>query len=241
MKRLIILLALIPSVTLAAITVDSAPGPSYATGPAKSLTFSHTTAGADRMMSLHFVAFISPDSGSPTATYNGTSLTLDRSVRVTAFAQYSWIWHLVAPSLGTNNVVVGHTNSSGTLIARSVTWNGVDQANPIDAAEGATGTSTTPAKTYTSAVGDVVFDTLMHSNYSEIAVTGAQTQIAEDNSGTGGNLNKEVSGCAYAPGAASVAASWSLDSSLQWFEQGYSINPAAANSKRLSTLLGVGQ
>jgi hypothetical protein len=227
MKRLLLAVLFMASKALGAIAVDSAPGPSYASGPAKSLTFAHTTAGSDRLMSLHFVAFVTPDSGSPTATYNGDSLTLDRSVRVTAFAQYSWIWHLVAPDTGTNNVVVGHTNSNGTLFARSVTWTGVDQATPIDAAEGATGTSTTPSKTYTSATGDMVFDTLMAGNWVEIAVTGGQTQIAEDNAGTGGSANKEVSGCSYEAGDTSTVCSWSMDSSQQWFEQGYSINPAA--------------
>lgn len=111
-----------------AIAWDAASGAqnNYTTA----LTFSHTIgSGSDRLL---FVSFITNNTSDKITgvTYNGTAMTRTMA-RQAGGNFWMYVYHLVAPDTGTNNVVV--SASSGSLIwACSSSYTGVNQTSPID-------------------------------------------------------------------------------------------------------------
>ena len=87
-------------------------------------------------------------------TYGGVALT---QVGRTAGNHAVEIWRLVAPTVGTANVVI---NFGGTTAASAgaTTFNGVNQVTPTGTYAGASGSSGLASVAVTSAVGDLVID-----------------------------------------------------------------------------------
>ena len=101
---LLLILFLVPvSTAHAAIAFDAA---SSATGVGvSSLTWAHTTSGADRLL----IVGVSFDTGTVTGvTYAGVPMT---SVGNTTTALKMHMWRLIAPATGANNIVVSFSNT----------------------------------------------------------------------------------------------------------------------------------
>jgi archaellum component FlaF (FlaF/FlaG flagellin family) len=81
-------------------------------------------------------------------TYDGAALTQIRQDDNGASAHTS-LWYLVDPSTGTNNVHVSLFLLTD-VTAGAVSFTGVDQIDPVDADDGATGTSATPTVNLTT-------------------------------------------------------------------------------------------
>ncbi len=190
-----------------------------------SLTLSHTTAGDNRLM-LVAVSMGNPGGDSVTEiTYNGDSLIF---VGIETYfvdsvneAQVE-LWQLVAPDLGTHNVVI--TLSGGTsygTVAGVMTFSGVDQTTPLGAFASAGGNSANPTVNISSGADELVFAAMTveyPNNYSLVPEPG-QTQRWDLNFGSAN------SGASTEAGAASVAMSWSFGDSNQWVIGGVSIKP----------------
>ena len=114
--------------TIAVDTTSSAATPS---GGASSLTFSHTVnSGSDSILIVE-VADRHGGAGDPVAsvTYGGQSLTLIGSADLPN-TESAEIWYLLAPTVGTANVVVTLTGSCH-FVAGATDYFGVNQTTPL--------------------------------------------------------------------------------------------------------------
>jgi hypothetical protein len=93
-------------------------------------TVSHTCTGSDRLL----LTFIECQNGDliTGVTYNGVSMTQLGKNNISAFGFYNYIYYLVAPATGANNIVVSASGSC-TIIQLSESLTGVNQTTPIDA------------------------------------------------------------------------------------------------------------
>lgn len=176
------------------------------TSGATSLTWSHTVnSGSDRLLIVSLS--LSDAAGSvASVTYGGTALTL--------VGRYSnnhrvEMWRLVAPAVGTANIVANFGTSTAAVGA-AITFNGVLQTTPLGTFVGAGGNSATPAVTVSSAFGELVLDT----GYFETAPVAtpdidqtARWNLSVSSSGGGGST---------AAGAVSVTMGWTLASAQKW-------------------------
>jgi hypothetical protein len=101
---------------------------------ASTLTFSHTTAGADRLLVVGVVLNTSSDILTG-ITYGGVAMTFGAKAVMTASSpnEYLYVYYRIAPTLGANNVVV---SCSGNIEIGSVatSYTGVVQTSSLDAA-----------------------------------------------------------------------------------------------------------
>lgn len=101
-------------------------------GSAGSITWSHTTAGTNRV--LFVGVWIYPTSITITGvTYGGVACSFIDSVVVGSASQYIALYSLANPALGANNVVVSVSSSSGSVYAGSLSYNGARQTGIPDA------------------------------------------------------------------------------------------------------------
>lgn len=219
----VLLWLLFVSSAVAAITVDAVS--TVNDNNPITLTRSHTTSGADRLMLVGVSIWNDDYEVVDTVTYGGTALTRvgthqrDNDSRVE-------IWSLVAPATGTANVVVTFDQRVDDGAGFGViTLNGVDQTTPYGAMAANDGDSGTASLTVSSAGDELVF-----------AVGAAEQQDGNPTAGGGiaerwnykwsGN-NRLVGVGGTRSGAASVNMSWSLDDSDDWAMAGLSIKPVS--------------
>ena len=103
-------------------------------------TFSHTTAGSNRLIAVSLHWSVNPNT--ITSTYNGVSTTAQGNVSCASATRHTAVGTLVAPATGANNVVVTY-GSATDEIAHATTFTGVDQTTPVEA----NGTIGTPTNT----------------------------------------------------------------------------------------------
>ena len=116
---------------------------SSTSGSAASFTFAHTVSGANRLLIVGVTIRTDVGQTVTSITYSGAALTF---VRADTFAGSvrSELWYRIAPATGSNNVVVT-LSASAKAATGAISLTGVDQTAPLDAQNGATGTSVTPA------------------------------------------------------------------------------------------------
>ena len=202
----------------ATITFDAAPTP---TGGevVKSITHSHMVANQASRILLVKVSMTDAAAEVITITYAGVPLTKRRSLSLSTLR--AELWYLVAPTIGTANVVVTFkTIVAGALVA-SESWYNVAQAVPFLSGNTATGTSTAPSVTVTSVTGHVVTDCIAAEGNVTATVGAGQTQRynAIQSAALRGAGSSEA-------GAASVVMSWTLSSSVAWVSIALSLIPA---------------
>ena len=205
------------------IAVDSVSQGS--TANQASITISHTTSGTNRLMLVGIS--MQPEGESVTSvTYNGTSLTLVGTEENSGGKARVEIWQLVAPAIGTHDVVVNLSGTSHKGVAVGVmTFTGINQTNPTLAFSANSGNSTTASTTVASATDDVVF-AIVQSHKGLSATPGAgQTEywdIVVDNADGSGTL---------AAGALSVSASWTVNNDL-WSVAAVSVQADTNHAQR---------
>ncbi|NOZ53983.1 MAG: hypothetical protein GXP08_12790 [Gammaproteobacteria bacterium] len=113
-----------------------------------SLVWNHTVTGVNRALLVGVTLRNNSAQTVSGVTYAGVSLSLvavqsnGSSIRVE-------LWQLVAPATGNNEIAVG-LSANARVVAGAVSFTGVDQAMPIDAANSASGNSTTPTVNVTT-------------------------------------------------------------------------------------------
>lgn len=148
------------------------------------VTYSHTCSGADRVL---IVSCCSDDVSDDITgvTYNGVSLTLIDKQQAAGGFQYAYLFRLVAPAVGANNVVVTRTSTTGSVYATSMSYTGVDQTSPVDAVAKSTAASSTISMPLTTTVANAW---LVAGARNERGWTaGANTTIRTTSFGGGGN------------------------------------------------------
>jgi uncharacterized repeat protein (TIGR01451 family) len=162
-------------------------------------------------------------------TYNGVALTSAGAHNDSTNVRRVEMWYLVAPALGTNNVVVMESIVTGGTIGTVVgatTFTGVDQTSPIRsfATNDSAGSSDSANVTVTSGPNDMVLDTLaIDGTHTVSAPSGTQVQQWALTSGGAGT---DVYGYGSTHGgAASVPMGELLSAAIIWSDAALSLQP----------------
>jgi hypothetical protein len=109
------------------------------------------------------------------------------------------------------------------FVGKAIAWNGVNQSSPVGSPASASGNSTTPSISVTSAANELVIDCISWTAASAITgtVDASQTSLFNDPGGA-----TQVSGAGSSEaGAASVTMNWTLSSAAQWASCGIALKP----------------
>lgn len=199
-------------------------------------TWSHTCSGSNRVLKVDVMYYESGDTISA-LTYNGVSMTVIPSSTVSNGQYTVTSYSLVAPATGSNTVSLTFTGSVFECSAGAISWTGADQSTPLGTAVTATGSSTTPSVTASSASGEVVADALIIVHSGTLSVDGSQTQRWN----AIGNAGFTKYAGSTEDGAASVPMSWSNSTSQDWAISAVPVKPVitASGIRQLSST-GVG-
>jgi hypothetical protein len=191
------------------------------------MTISHTTSGSNRLMLVGVSINNDLNETVSSVTYNGDPLSLEGFVAQADDARVE-IWSLVAPDTGTNDVVITFSDQLWRSAAVGVmTFTGVDQGTPLGTfASNKAASDPGPATVnVSSAVNELVFDTVGCEQCTSLTVGGGQTQRwnrSADNGVTRGAGSTE-------PGAATVTMSWMLGSANDWAIGAIPVQPSGGS------------
>lgn len=192
----------------------------------RTLTWSHACDAADLLMVG--VQIISPAATTAVTsiTYNGVALSQVPGGFKTSGYCHTELWYLIAPSLGTHDVIVT-VNYEGTVFIGGATgWTGADQSAPFGTAVTASGTTTPVTVAAVSAAGEYVLDSAAAYKDSAITATVGAGQTSEWNVTPAAG---HVGVGSYEDGAASVTMSWTLSvAATGWATVAVPIKPATA-------------
>ena len=204
---------------------------SSTSGSSASFTFAHTTSGANRLLVVGVA--IRTDAGQTVTsiTYSGVALTFVRADTFAASVR-SELWYRIAPATGSNSVVVTLSASAKAAVG-AISLTGVTQTAPVEAQNGATGTSATPTETVTTVTdGAWVIDALAFRSTGAGTPTGnpgaGQTQRwSQYNEGGGTATNIRGKGSTEGPRspAGAVVMDWALAASVDWAVSGIAVQP----------------
>ncbi len=175
------------------------------------LTWSQTVSNSFSRVLIVGISLRQRNSTISSVTYGGLALTNIISSHNKNGVE---LWGLVAPPVGTANVVVNWSGTSD-MVGWSGVFNNVDQSSPIRNTGFDFAASTTPAVTVNAIVGDLVIDTISATGDALSAqASNGQTEICNDALGSAGTQGRGAS--SYRAGAASTPMSWTLGQSKNW-------------------------
>lgn len=160
-----------------AIALDNTSSGRNSTG---NITVSHVVgSGSNRVLYVKTSAQDSNHANLPVTgiTYGGVALTKVRHDEATGNNRTE-IWRLIAPAVGTANIVVTFTGSIGEAACIGISLTGVDQTTPTDANNGATGNSSGPSVSITSVTDNAWFLTICSAETTFSSNGTGQTTIA---------------------------------------------------------------
>lgn len=159
----------------AAIALDSANAGASGTGT--SLTYAHTTSGSDRILFVGFAVTTQNTDDITGVTYNGSALTLVDKIKVPdTDNRWVYLYYIVAPSTGANNIVINSTSSTAKT-ANAVSYTGASQTGVPDSSATNTATSGTTFALTTTSVADNSWLVAMLRVGSTGLVAGANTTL----------------------------------------------------------------
>ena len=189
-------------------------------------TWNHTvtTGGSDRILVVG-IAF--NNAGSQTisrVTYAGAALTKVRS-DINGTQGETSIWYRLNPATGTNTVVVDFSAAPTAVHFVSLSFLGVDQANPIDAHAGATAESDTATVNITTSVADAwIIDTVITQKSLTMI---AQAGRTERMNGSGGSESLDgASSTLEAAAATTYTMDRTLEEPKKWAIRAVSLTPS---------------
>ena len=184
---------------------------SFASNGAGPFTWAHTCSGSDRLLRVTTSHFDSSDTIS-SITYNGVALTAVPGGSTNNGQYYVTAYYLIAPDTGTHDIVVTVSGSVFDFGAGAISYTDAHQTTPLGTAVTATGTSTTPSVTVSSAADELVDDGLVIIHGGTLSVGAGQTQRWNAIASSG---FIKYAGSTEG-GAASTTMSWSNSSSQTW-------------------------
>lgn len=183
-------------------------------------TLSHTCAGTNRLLRVNVMHYDSSDDVSG-VTYNGVAMTAVPSGDATNGQYWLSTFYLIAPDTGTHDVIVTVTGNVFDIGITAVSYTDVHQSVPLGTAVTATGTSTAPSVTVSSASDELVDDGLIIVNSGSLTVDTGQTQRV--NTTTSNAFIKYAT--STESGAASTVMSWTNGTSQAWVIMAVPIKP----------------
>jgi hypothetical protein len=100
-------------------------------------------------------------------------------------------WQLVAPQVGTHDVIVALSGPALTLHSDAVAFDGVDQLTPVRMSRASSGEAAISTTTIDSEVGDLVVDSVGQGN-GIVSPGSCQTVLFVDNVGTNNTLDNSA-------------------------------------------------
>ena len=187
-----------------------------------SITLEHIIASGSNRLLLVWVSVANGEDLPSGITYDGDSLTL-KGANDVATAPDAVLYFMIAPNVGTANIVVTWAVSATFQTVCAVDYTDVDQSTPL----GTLGTeaaafASTESITMSSAIGELVIAAAQHNNADW---TDDDTAVVNDNrSGVGMHVGSEA-------GASSVTINWTKDAGSGWVASfGVPVKPAAVPS-----------
>jgi len=214
------------------ITFDAVSSVTQTTA-ASSTTLSHTigTARGNRLLIVAVSVHIA--TGPPTTltgvTYAGVSMTQVTTALYSAANPQvrTYTFRLVNPATGTNNIVVSYASPTLAVVG-GTSYFGVNQDNPIQASNTATGSSTSPSvSVMVTGTGRVVFGHVGGHRTNTWTITGGSGQ--NNRWAQEGQLYKGRGSDKLDVAAGSVSMSWTTDRVASWVCSAVVINPAPAD------------
>ena len=201
---------------------------SYGNDPSNtSLSVSHTCTGTQRI--LWAVVFTTGNDNITGVTYGGVSMT-QAVKRTTASSQTIYLYYLIAPATGANNIVANCSGASNLTI-QGMSFTGAQQSGVPDATGSADSSGTTASVTLTT-IADNCF-----------AVLGTRFNTGTRTVGAGmtaGGINTYPADGLYTTSAKTPAGSLTMtndcSASTIWGAVGASFAPAVSNPPTLDTL-----
>lgn len=202
-----------------------------------SCSWSHTTAGSNRVL---YLAIVYIDAlTSMTASYNAVDMGAP-FIDTRATNRRLVVWRMVAPATGANTATITWTDGNREPLCAGASFTGVDQVTPNDANVESDGLGTSSTHDVASAVGEMVMSWAVNAGVITAWTAGAgQTEIQQEVSAlAGANLMTS-----YESGAATVTMSTSWTSSATWRQVSANINASggAAACTGQMRLLGAGK
>lgn len=184
-----------------------------------SLSVAHTvTAGNDRILMVGVGFNNNPDTAIvASVTYGGVPATFVASA-INSNDARSELWQLLAPTVGTANVVVTLSelpNSNTGFVVGNASFFGVDQAVPLGSVGTAFGTDALATVTIASAVNELVWSIGSAEDSGALLTAGAGQSVLTNDQGGSGSRRTE-SGTSTKPGAVSVTNTWALSVVEDW-------------------------
>lgn len=205
------------------------------------VTFNLSCTGNDRAVS---VEASSPAGVTATATCGGVSMTEHAQIENSSAVRL-YVFRLIAPTPGTNSIVVTTGSSSATGV-RARSFSDADQTTPFGVAATQATNGTTPSVTPASDVGDYVCDAMSYANSGQTPTPGSgQT---EDTFASSPSFDIRLRGSHETAVGASTVMNWTMTSTSQTAAVGYAVKgiggaPAAPTVGPMGTrllLTGVG-
>jgi hypothetical protein len=188
-----------------AIAFDAATDGGFSTGT--SHTFAHTCTGSDRLLFVGIAGDHPSGSDDITGvTYNGAAMTLVAKEANAGLDRILYLYVLIAPATGANNVVVSATNVHD-IFAGAVSYTGAKQTGqPDNSTTNVSGASPTSLTTSLTPVADSCWTIVMAGSYAAnnapTAGTGSTRRTYDGTFGTWGLFDSNA--------AISPAASYSM-------------------------------
>ena len=211
---------------------------SSATSTGSSVTISNYSpgSGSNRLMMVGVSWSPNDNETISSVTYGGQSLTLVPSSnhQNSNVAQVSMYYlkesGIAAVSPPANIVVTFNEAVQEGVVAGVTTFSGIDQTTTFGTANGATGTSTTPSVTITSASGELVFGVKDNRDNVTTTPVSGETILWDGLGGT------RADGVGFSEaGAASVTSSFTLSASKAWAITAVSMKPATTAPNTTTT------
>jgi len=123
-------------------------------------------------------------------------------------------WRMVAPPIGTNDVVIKLGDTGLTFHAGALAFTGVNQATPVRASSTGSGSGADASVAVTSAVGDLVVATVGQGGV--IVSPGGGQNIAFVDNATGSNTLDNTAASTALGAAPTVTMDWSFQGVDEW-------------------------
>lgn len=210
------------------VTLDTSSS-TTTTNSGTSLSWQHTTAGANRAL---IVGCSNTSQGYPTGvTYAGVAMTLVTQAQEGNTGKRVSVWKLSNPTLGTNTVTIAFPSAvAGTFGAAS--FNSCQQTTTslVRTSGTSTGSTLNPTLTIASNVGDLVFG-VVAATANVTSTLGAQQSTLWFDAGASSTIQARAS---YESGSATVITSFSMSTTADWAISTLSLIPSAASAEAQS-------
>jgi hypothetical protein len=140
-------------------------------------TFSHTVTGSGSDRILILAISKQNNAALNTVTYGGEDLTELRADDVAGNTNaHTSLWYLVDPPTGSNTVFIGVGLFDTDVVVGAISFTGVNQTDPFDAVNGATGNSATAATTLTTTTNEAWLIDVVGTNGGTVSVGAGQLE-----------------------------------------------------------------